>query len=154
MNLLLASVPEPRRFSWRRLGRGVLWRGRRRGRRSFRQAPRKLLRPLRFYFWPPPTLHPDRRDIPLDFAARPTLFLTKPQEAIPYYWKLRLAPFLTDYTKPPLLPIEVAQPERDDVTRAQTGLYLQEQHGAIAQRHGAGAIAGFEAAIRNAVNSD
>jgi hypothetical protein len=45
INLQLAFVPEPRRFFWCRLGRGVLWRGRRRG--------RTLLRPLRFSFWSP-----------------------------------------------------------------------------------------------------
>ena len=53
----------------------------------------------------------------------------------------RLAPSLTDDAEASLLPLEVAEAEPDDVTRAQAQASEQKQHGAIAPRHRAGTIA-------------
>ena len=58
-----------------------------------------------------------------------------------------LAPPLADDAEPSPLPLNVAEPERDDVPRAQTEAGEQQQHGAIAPRHGAGAIAGLDDAL-------
>ncbi len=60
--------------------------------------------------------------------------------------QLRLAPPLADDAEPPPRPLNVAEPERNDVPRAQTQAG-EQQHGAVAPRHGAGAIAGLDDAL-------
>ena len=59
----------------------------------------------------------------------------------------RLAPALAEDAETSPLPLDVIEPERDDVTRAQTEAGEQQQHGAIAPCYGAGAIAGLEDAL-------
>lgn len=59
----------------------------------------------------------------------------------------RLAPSLADDVEAPLPPVDVAKPEPDNIASAQSETCEQKQHGAIAQRHGAGAIARLEDAL-------